>query len=181
MTTHFVHLRPPVEEMRFQLYGRPLHPELFDVLAFRRLRPLGGCLDLWLTTTGHVISWQRSRAHLTEATAGREQLPEWGHLLKHRLRGERCAALAAGPGVNYQVSFQVESLTPEQFVAVHNKLRADGGKTGLMHAYATNHRWALTPVSAIHVAAWGGCLALSTFHTFPDECAVVKTQSLVEF
>ncbi len=180
MTTQF-HLRPPVEEMVFQLYGRPLHPELFDVLAFRRLGQGGWRLNLWITTTGHVISWQRERTQLTEVAAGREELPEWGQLLHHRLRGERYAILGAAPGVNYQVSYQVEALAPEQFLTVQREIRADGGKSGLMHAYATNHRWALTPVSAIHVESWPGCLSLAAFHTFPDECAVVKTQSLIEF
>jgi hypothetical protein len=180
MTTQF-HLRPPVEEMVFQLYGRPLHPELFDVLAYRRLGQAGWSLNLWITTTGHVVSWQRDRTQITEVAAGREQLPEWGQLLRHRLRGERCAFLGAAPGVNYQVSFQVEALSPEQFLTVHHEIRADGGKSGLMHAYATNHRWALTPVSTIHVECWPGCLALAAFHTFPDECSVVKTQSLIEF
>lgn len=180
MTTRF-HLRPPVEDMVFQLYGRPLHPELFDVLAFRRIRQSGWSLNMWITTTGHVIAWQHQRTQLTELAAGGEELPEWGQLINHRLRGERCAVLGASPGVNYQVSFQVESLDAEQFLTVHREIRADAGKSGLMHAYATNHRWALTPVSAIHVESWPGCLSLATFHTFPDECAVVKTQSLIEF
>jgi uncharacterized protein DUF2617 len=180
MTTHY-HLRPPVEEMNFQLYGRPLHPELFDVLAFRRIRQAGWSLDLLITTTGHVVSWQHQRIRLTELIAGREELPEWGHLLKHRLRGERCDMLGASPGVNYQVSFQVESLPADKFLRVHHEIRADAGRSGLMHAYATSHRWALTPVSAVHVEFWTGCLSLTAFHTFPDEYAVVKSQSLIEF
>jgi len=83
-------------------------------------------------------------------------------------------------GVSYQVSFQVETLSPENFCTVHRELVAEGGKGGLVHAGSPNHRWALTPVSSIHVEAWGGGLSLSTFHTFPDECSVVKTQSLIE-
>lgn len=180
MTTRF-HLRPPVEDMVFQLYGRPLHPELFDVLAFRRIRQAGWSLNLWITTTGHMIAWQHQRTQLTELAAGGEELPEWGQLLNHPLRGERCAILGGTPAANYQVSFQVENLPPDQFLTVHHEIRADAGKSGLMHAYATNRRWALTPVSAIHVESWPGCLSLATFHTFPDECAVVKTQSLIEF
>lgn len=179
MTTHF-HLRPPVADMIFQLYGRPLHPELFDILARRRIRFRRGALDLWITTAGHAISWKDHRSILTEVAAGPEQLPEWGHLLKQRLRGERTEILGDTCGFQYQVSFQVESLSPEQFVNVHHELLADGGKSGLLHAYATNPRWALTPVSSIQVEAWTGCLSLSTFHTFPDEGAVVKTQSLIE-
>ena len=88
MTTQF-HLRPPVEDLVFQLYGRPVHPELFDILARRRIRHHDFTLELWLTTTGHVISWQGPRGHLTEITATDPELPGWGHLLSHRLRGER--------------------------------------------------------------------------------------------
>jgi hypothetical protein len=36
------------------------------------------------------------------------------------------------------------------------------------------------PVSAVYAEPAAGGLALSSFHTFPDECAVVKTQSLIE-
>jgi len=32
----------------------------------------------------------------------------------------------------------------------------------------------------ITTEAWNGCLLLSSFHTFPDEHTVVKTQSLIE-
>jgi hypothetical protein len=31
-------LRPPVSDLVFQLYGRPLHPELFDILAVRKVQ-----------------------------------------------------------------------------------------------------------------------------------------------
>jgi hypothetical protein len=179
MTTHY-YLRPPIEEMAFQLYGRPLHPELFEVLSARRIRRSGYVLDLWITTTGHVITWRDGPSQLTEIVAGPEQLPDWGQLLHHRLRGERCDMLGSTPGVHYQVSFQVESLSPENFITVHRELLAEGGKGGLLHAGAPNHRWALTPVSSIHIEAWGGGLSLSTFHTFPDELSIVKTQSLIE-
>jgi hypothetical protein len=166
--------------MAFQLYGRPLHPELFEILAARRIRRSGYALDLWITTTGHVITWKDGPSQLTEIVAGPEELPDWGLKLRHRLRGERCDMVGGANGISYQVSFQVETLSPENFLTVHSELLSDSGKDGLLHASVPNHRWALTPVSSIHVEAWGGGLSLSTFHTFPDECSVVKTQSLIE-
>lgn len=180
MTTQY-HLRPPLEAMQFQLYGRPLHPELFDVLAHRRVRQRAFTLDLWITTNGHVISWKSGRNHLTEVTVGGEELPAWGQLLKHRLQGERSALLESAPGLSYQVSFQVESLRAEQFQTVHRETLADAGKAALMHTYTTNHRWAVSPVSAIHAETFASSLSLTAFHTFPEECTVVKTQSLIEF
>ena len=173
-------LRPNVEEMIFQLYGRPLHPELFDIMATRRLRFGDAGLNLWLTRTGHVISWQNQRCQLTEVVAADQPLPQWGQLLTHKLRGERCSMLGNLPEVNYQVSFQLESLSPELFLKVHQEILADGGKHSLLHSFAPNHRWALMPVGLINVESRDGCLCFTTFHTFPDDYAVVKTQSLIE-
>ena len=163
-----------------QLYGRPLHPELFDILASRRLRLGDASVNLWLTRTGHVISWQNRRCHLTEVVAADQPLPEWGQLLQHKLRGERCDVLGNLTEMNYQVSFQVEMLSPDQFLNVHQELLADRGKHGLLHSFAPNHRWALTPLGLIQAQSRDGCLFFSTFHTFPDDSAVVKTQSLIE-
>jgi hypothetical protein len=39
----------------------------------------------------------------------------------------------------------------------------------------------LNPISLVTVDAVRGGVAVQAFHTFPDECAVVKTQSLIEF
>ena len=179
MTIQF-HPRPQTSDLVFQLYGRPVHPEFFDVLARRRIVRPGYTLDLWVTRTGHVITWKGHHACLTEVTAAEQPLPEWGQLLQHRLRGQRCDMLGGLPGLNYQVSFQVERLTPEQFLTVHRELLADGGKTGLLHAFIGSPRLAISPVGTIQLEAWEGGLSLATYHTFPDECAVVKTQSLIE-
>jgi len=173
-------LRPSVQDAIFQLYGRPLHPELFDILATRRLRQGDATLSLWITRTGHVITWQNRRSQLTEVVAADQPLPEWGQLLQHKLRGERCDVLGNLSELNYQVSFQVETLPPHLFLNVHQEILADGRKNGLLHSFAPNHRWALMPLGLINVESRNSCLLFSTFHTFPDDCAVVKTQSLIE-
>src|SRR5262249_780373 len=159
MTTRF-HLRPPLDHLVFQLHGRPIHPELFDILAARRIKRGDCVLDLWLTTSGHVISWHGARSQLTEITATDAEAPAWGHLLSHPLPGQRSDQIDPAPELDYRVSFQVECLSPDQFLTVHREILADGGQRGLLHAYAPNHRWALTPVSAIHVESRDGCLSL---------------------
>ena len=134
----------------------------------------------WVTRTGHVVIWKNRHVCLTEVAGAEPPLSAGGPLLEHRMRGERCDMLGGVPGLNYQVSFQVERLSPDQFVAVHREILADSRKSALLHAFADSPRLALTPVGAIHLEARAGSLSLATFHTFPDECAVVKTQSLIE-
>src|SRR5262249_36023047 len=106
-------VRPLVADLVFQVYARPVHPEFFDVLAFRQVRQRDFDLQVRITRTGHVVSWASDDVHLTEVTAAAEQeLPESHRLLHYRLRNEQCASLTRAGGVQYQASFQVEVLPP---------------------------------------------------------------------
>src|SRR5437763_15338732 len=99
-------VRPPVCGLVFQLYGRPLHPELFDILAVRKIQHADYELIVRITRTGHVISWENKDVYLTEVTAAAAQeLPERRRLMHYRLRNEQSATLACAHGVHYQVSF----------------------------------------------------------------------------
>src|SRR5437667_26222 len=117
MSVFFV--RPRVGDLVFQLYGRPLHPELFEILATRKVRREEYELTVHITRTGHVISWENKDVFLTEVAAACEQeLPESRRLLSYKMRGEHCGTLACAKGVHYQMSFQVETLPPEIFLHV---------------------------------------------------------------
>jgi hypothetical protein len=176
-----VFMRPRVSDLVFQLYGRPLHPELFDILAMRKVQRDDYQITVWITRTGHVLSWENAHVHLTELTAAADQLlPQGRRLIGHRLRGEHSDSLACAAGIGYQVSFQVEVLPEEIFLHVHDEILADGGKGGLLHNFQPNHRLALAPLGYVSVEARADCLFLSSFHTFPEEHTVVKTQSLIE-
>jgi hypothetical protein len=179
MSVYF--LRPRVCDLVFQLYGRPLHPELFDILAAKKIQREDYDLTVRITRTGHVITWENRDVHLTEVAAAADQpLPERRRLLSYRLRGEHSGTLACAHGVSYQMSFQVEVLSPEIFWHVHDEILADGSKRGLLHHFQPNHRLSLAPLGFIAAEARSHCLFLSTFHTFPDEHTVVKSQSLIE-
>src|SRR3954464_8199126 len=98
--------RPPVADLVFQLYGRPLHPELFDILAVRKIRREDYELTVRITRTGHVISWENADVSLSEVCAAADQdLPTGKRLLNYRLRNEQCAQLQCAHGVHYQASF----------------------------------------------------------------------------
>ena len=177
-----VHLtRPRVSDLVFQVYGRPLHPELFDILATRRVRREDYELTIWITRTGHVVAWENADVYLSEVAAAADQpLPEKRRLLSWRLRGERSDAVTCAHRVTYQTTFQVEVLPPELFLHVHDEIVSDGSKRGLLHNFQPHHRLALSPLGFVAVEARPGCLFVGTFHTFPDENTVVKTQSLIE-
>jgi hypothetical protein len=173
--------RPPVCDLVFQVFGRPLHPELFEILATRKVRREDYELTVRITRSGHVISWENADVYLTEvAAAGDEPLPEKRRLLGWRLRGERSDAVTCAHRITYQTTFQVEVLPPELFLHVHDEILSDGAKRGLLHSFRPHDRLSLSPLGLVTVEARPGCLFVGTFHTFPDENTVVKTQSLIE-
>ena len=180
MSVPFV--RPRVADLVFRLYDRPLHPELFEVLSCRALKRDGYTLSVRLTRTGHVLAWDDGRVHLEEVTVTADaELPEFGRRLAHKFdAGQRGHSEFAG-GVRYQVSSQLEVLPPEQFFHMHEELAADGARKGLVFHHKTGNRLGLSPLGVVIVTGVPGGLSTSAFHTFPDEFALIKTQSLIEW
>lgn len=173
--------RPSVKEMIFCLYARPLHPELFDVLACRRVSRDDWTLTACVTPAGHLLTWSNGEVCLAETVVSAEHmLPEAGKLIRHRFEGERRGSIQPIAGVSYQMSSQIEVLPAEIFLHVHEEILVDGSKRGLLHRHCPHHRLALSPLGYITVESWKNTLSVNTFHTFPNECAVVKTQSLIE-
>src|SRR6202035_3685242 len=115
-------IRPRVCDLIFQVYGRPLHPEFFDILATRKIQREDYELTVRITRTGHVISWGNREVYLTEVAASDQPLPEKRRLLHYRLRGEHSDTVACANGISYQTSFQVEVLPPEIFLHVHDEI-----------------------------------------------------------
>lgn len=175
-------VRPRVADIVFRLYDRPLHPELFDVFASRTVKRDGYTLSVRLTRTGHVLGWTDGRVHLEEVTASAEmELPESGRRLAFRFDANRGGRVVLGHGVRYQVSSQLEVLAPEQFPPMHAELAADGARKGLVFHCKSDNRIGLSPLGVVIVQAVPSGLSATAFHTFPDEFAVVKTQSLIEW
>jgi hypothetical protein len=174
-------VRPRVADLLFRLYDRPLHPELFDVVAAKTVARDGWRLTVRLTRTGHTLGWSCDGVHLEEVTAAADQeLPDAGRRIAHRFGGEQRGRCELPGGYRYQVASQVEVLEPEQFVHLHAELAADGTRKGLIFHCTEGNRIGLSPLGVVIVEALPRCLSVTAFHTFPDEFAVIKTQSLIE-
>lgn len=173
-------LRPRVADLVFQVYGRPLHPELFDILAVRRIERDDYEVAVHVTRSGHLITWRNPDVILTELAEVEQPLSQQHRLFHYKMRGEHAGSISCGHGIKYQMNFQVETLPPEIFLHVHEEILADGGKGGLLHNFQPNHRLAIAPLGYIAMETRPGCLFLSSFHTFPEENTVVKAQTLIE-
>lgn len=176
-----ISVRPKVDELVFQLYGRSMHPELFEIHETRDIDRGGYRACVSITSAGHLVTWRRGGLTLTEvATAASQPLPQKRRLLSHRLRGERNDRMECRGGSTYQMAFQLETVEPEVFWNFQRELCVDGAKSGLFHRFDSAARMALGAVSWVNVETRARSLLVQAFHTFPDDLAIVKTQSLFE-
>ena len=123
----------------------------------------------------------RAPIRLTEILSGPETvLPEPGLLFHSHLRRERSTHLRPGGLIEYQSCIEVERVDLEIFRHLCEEMTLDASRDGLFHRFRSANRLAPPPISHLHVDARVNDLSIQSFHTFPDECAIVRTQSLFE-
>ncbi len=170
--------RPKIAELVFRLYGRSLHPELFEICESRTIKRGDYEADIQITTAGHLVSWRYAGITLTEiATAAHHPLPMKRRLISHRLKGARADQLECRGGIKYDVAFSLEPANAERFVAYQKELTLQATRQGLLHQFESNGRWEAGAISYINVEARDKTFRVQAFHTFPEDCAVLRIQS----
>jgi len=172
-------VRPRIAEMAFKLYGRSLHPELFVVHKSRTISRGEYEARIQITNTGHLVTWRYQGITLTEVcTSAQHPLPEKRRLISRRLKGDRAERMTCRGGVSYQVGFQLEPVEPEIFWMFQQELSLDSQREGMLHRFDASGRLDIGALSYISCQSRDRTLSIQAFHTFPDDYAIVKTQSL---
>jgi hypothetical protein len=175
------HGRSRVADLAFQVFSRPVHPDWFAVRAHRRLGQDNWEADLRIIEGGHAVVFRSGGVRLTEVLAGPETLlPEPGLLFHSTIRHERTATLRPSPSVEYQTCFEVERVDPEVFAHLSEEITLDASPGRLFHRFSPLNRMAPAPVTHLRYEARARGLTIHAFHTFPEERAIVRTQSLFE-
>ena len=93
-----------VTKLKFFLFDRPLHPELFDIHHDHRVVKNGYEAQIWVTGCAHVIGFYAGPSSLVEVTADEDaELPQRGRLLELPFRGERDHERKRADGINYMM------------------------------------------------------------------------------
>ena len=146
-------VRPKVAELTFQLYGRPLHPELFQIYKSRRIERGGYEAKIDITSAGHVVTWRYDGLTLTEvAASANNPLPKKRRLFFQRLNGERSERVECRGGIVYQVAFQLEPVDPEIFWTFHQELTQDRERRGMLHTFDSSGRF-VDQIDVLHFFA----------------------------
>ncbi len=170
-----------VADLSFQVFDKVLHPEWFATRAHRRIPQDRWEADVRIISGGHVVIFASGQVRLTEILCGPETiLPEPGLLFHSGVRSERSARLQSRGLIEYQTCFEVERVDPEVFRHLTAELLADGTRQTLVHRAGSRNRLAPAPLSQLHVDSRMRGLSIQSTHTFPEEYAIVRSQSLYE-
>ncbi|MGC8643762.1 MAG: DUF2617 family protein [Isosphaeraceae bacterium] len=173
--------RARVADLSFRVFNRALHPDWYATRIHRRIAQEHWEADIRIIDGGHVIIFGSDRIRLTEVLCGPEtSLPEPGLLFHSTIRRERTASLHPGGVIEYQTCFDVERADREVFRHLCAEMMADGSRQSLIHCFRTANRLLPAPLSHLHLESRARGLSIQSFHTFPDECAIVRSQSLYE-
>jgi len=171
-----------VGSMRYYLYDRPLHPELFDIHLGDRIVRKNFQTQIWVTGCSHVIGFYHDKVAVVEAMADAESdLPTSGRLVELPFRGEKDHHRLHAEKVRYMMNFQVESMSEKVYAATHHDLARQGAKRGLFVPFPMwMTRPPLTPFSYIDYDATPSHLHVFAFHAFPEDLTLIKVQSIFE-
>ena len=179
MGVHSGRLR--VSDLSFQVFSRVIHPDWFTVREHIRVVQDGWEADIRIIEGGHAVSFRQGPIRLTEVLSGLETaLPEPGLLFHSPIRHERTVRLLPSPLVEFQSSFEVERVDPEIFAHLTDEMSLDASRGRLFHRFQPSSRLAPAPVVHLRYEAKARGLTIHAFHTYPDDRAVVRTQSLFE-
>ncbi len=183
-------VRPKVAELAFHVYSRTLHPELYMVHKTRRIERSDYQATVDITNCGHVITWkgrppvdpgvQGKPAPVTVcevATSAHQPLPKRRCMMAKSLKGSRTEKAQCYGGIEYRTHFQLESVKPDIFWMMQQQL----GKRpteGLLHNFDASGRMALGALSYINIELRQRSMRVQAIHTFPDDYAIVKVESL---
>lgn len=171
-------VRPQLHRHTFHLFGRHLHPELFEVYARRRVERQNYQVDLQITNVGHLITGTYNGLVVSELVAGLQQpLPTQRRLLSHEIGGSRTAELVYQDRVRFQGEFQLETVDERCFLAFQQALAVQSECEGLVFQFGASGRMKFGAISYIHLESRERNLRVRAFHTFPEQRCMIKTAS----
>ncbi|MCA9239757.1 MAG: DUF2617 family protein [Planctomycetales bacterium] len=171
--------RPKIAELVFQLYGRAIHPELFQTCRTHTIKRGEYEATLQITNEGHAICWRFGGLTLTEVAASAQNpLPQKRRLMSHSLQGEQADRVECRGGVVYESEFSLESVDSNAFYTFQDQLRLASAKEGLLHQFESSGRFGIGAMSYLNVQSRDRMLKVRALHTFPDNYAIVKSQSV---
>ncbi len=171
-------VRPKVAQLTFQLLSRSVHPELFHIHKTQRIdrESFNACIDI--TSDGHVIRWTSGKTTLTEIASSQLQMvPQGRHVFAVPLRDTGKDELLIHEGLKYAYEYELQRIPQKMFWMIQDQLKEAGERHELLYVFNSSGRIDIGGLSFLSVDTRLRSLHVRAIHTFPDDLALVKTES----
>ena len=172
--------KPDLDNMKLYVYRRPLHPELFNIYLDKRIDMERYEAQLWLIGTGHIVSFHAGEDSVCELLTSRKDfLPQQGLLDELPTNRAHEYQTCYENNIYYMVSIQAEQMSEAVFESTCEEMRKFAQSRGLFMAF---EQWVEdnepAPFSFIDYEKRPRELDVFTYHAFPEQRIVLKTQSV---
>jgi len=165
-------------EQTFLLYARGLHPELFDIVVEREVFRDFYVASFWIIGTSHAVTFRAGRRVLTEIVASDDlELP-----VQHKIGGFHFThnpqkRFRYDDGLTYDARFDYRRFNEEGFRKKLMEMKHAVVSNGIYHVFDEDEAYELPTVTAVGFTPQQRSLNVRTYHTFPEELAVIETHS----
>lgn len=174
------YVRPDAADMMLRVFQRTVHPELLDIVAETRLQVGGVTATLRLCADGHAIEVRHGRAAISELAVSRlTPTPRHGCAVERRLIGYRTHTVLCGR-LQYNCSYQLETVAADVFLQLHRELEADARKSTLSISLPGAQKSSPRCLSFRSCDLLRNGIVVHSYHTFPGNGAILRVQSLFE-
>lgn len=172
--------RPDAADMVLRTFERSIHPELFESSCQSSISFGGRRARLRLGRSGHLLEFQTEDAIITEVAATKhEALPEHGRVVDRRFIGYRTHMIDL-PTVRYHCSYQLEHVPLDVYLQLHREFEMDATKATLALSLPGATPQSPDCISLLKCDILPEGLVVHAFHTFPENAAVLRSQTLFE-
>lgn len=170
-----------VSDLGLRVYATTVHPDWFTTRVHRRVIRSNWEADLRVIHGGHVVTWRSGPSRITEVVCVSDlELPPERSLFTSSFRRERSTRIRPERNLEYQVNLGAERVSPELFCHLCDEFALDAKRGALFHRHGASNRLFLAPLTSLSFDFVKKGLSIQTFHTFPEENAIIRTQSLFE-
>ena len=171
-----------VAEKRLVVLAQALDADWFNGRRHRRLNLFHDwCADIWIHETGHAVIFSNRKIALTEMLINSElQIPENRVIWQRVPLLDDFATIQPGGSIEYQLNYELETADPSIFRYLSQELQLKPSFDDLVWQPNTRNRMFESPIVKVHVEAGPRYLSVQSYHTFPQELAILRTQSLFE-
>lgn len=174
-------VRPSIAETSYRMFDRPLHPELFDPVIVGRIKADKYDMTVGICEGGHFLQFTSGQQTLVEVTApDQQQLSTFGLQRTYFYNDQEEVLYETGDPFLYHFAGEVDVVSFSVFTRVQMELEDECSKVFLSHQFSAQNRFTPGALSLIRVEGNEKMISVHTFHTFPEDLAVLRTQTLIE-